>query len=193
MIKLQMKIVDIKKNNSLELAAEVLNSGGILVFPTDTVYGIGCALSDVAIKKLYKIKNRPENQPTAVLMSRNLFDAKRTEVLEFDYDLENNFYAGVLTIVDKVENYAIKFPEMITENGTIGVRMPQHPWLEALIDQVGPIVASSANKKGEPAPAKFSQISEVIKKEADLVIESSQEMIGQPSAIYNLSTHEKLR
>lgn len=181
-----MKIIDIKKNNSIDLAVAVLRQGGVLIFPTDTVYGIGCLLEEKAIKKLYKIKNRPEDQPTAVLMSRNIYDAKRTKVLEFDYDLENNFYAGVLTIVDSVDNYAIKFPEMITENGTIGVRLPRYKWLEKLIDIVGPIVASSANKKGESVPKNFREISSQLIKESNLTIQTDEKLLGQPSQIYDL-------
>lgn len=187
-----MRIIDITELNSIEIASKILKAQGVVIFPTDTVYGIGCLLEDNAIKKLYKIKNRPQTQPTAVLMSRNIFDAKRTKVLEFDYDLENNFYAGVLTIIDDVDNYAIKFPEMITENNTIGVRLPHHIWLEELIDKVGPIVATSANKKGEPAPTNFQEISE-IKEEVDLVIKSSEKISGTPSEIYVLSTQKKLR
>ena len=65
-----MKIVDIKNKDSLQNAAQVLKEDGILIFPTDTVYGIGCILNKTAIRKLYKIKNRPATQPTAVLMTK---------------------------------------------------------------------------------------------------------------------------
>jgi len=188
-----MNIIDINNKDSLQNATLVLKKGGILIFPTDTVYGIGCLMIDHAIEKLYQIKNRPKTQPTAVLMNRNIFDGKRTSALEFDYDLENNFYAGVLTIIDQTDKYAIKFPEMITENQTIGVRLPHHVWLEDLIDQVGPIVATSANKKGEPAPTNFSELNKELLNEADLVIETNEALSGQPSAIINLYTQEKLR
>lgn len=189
-----MNIFDITTKDSLQNAAQVLKRGGVLIFPTDTVYGIGCVLNKTAIRKLYKIKNRPSLQPTAVLMSRNVFDGKRNSELVLEPKLDTLFYSGQLTIIDESENYAIDFPKMIVdEDGTIGLRLPQYKWLEKLIDEVGPIVATSANKKGEKAPANFADISEQIIKEADLVIKSDEKISGKPSSIYNLSNQKKIR
>ena len=187
-------IIDIDSTESLKNATLILKKGGVLIFPTDTVYGIGCALKKSAIRKLYKIKNRPATQPTAVLMNRNIFDSKREKVLEFDYDLENNFYGGVLTIVDSAANYATVFPKMIlSSDNKIGVRLPQHAWLEELIDKVGPIVATSANKKGYRPPSKFADIQSQIIKEADLVIQTDETLAGTPSQIYDLENKKYLR
>lgn len=186
-------IIDIKNRNSLQNAAEVLKTGGVLIFPTDTVYGIGCLMIDEAIEKLYQIKNRPATQPTAVLMSRNIFDGKRVKELVLD-EYDEDFMTGKMTIIDSVSNYAIDFPKMIlSDSNKIGIRLPQYAWLTKLIDEVGPIVTSSANKKGEPAPANFQEISELIKKEADLIIESHDLISGHSSKIYNLESGKIIR
>lgn len=188
-----MTIIDIKSKDSLQNATTILKKGGVLVFPTDTVYGIGCLLDEESIEKLYKIKSRPSSQPTAVLMNRNVFDGKRNSELVFDWDLDQKFFSGEMTIIDNCANYTINFPKMITNQGTIGVRLPQHKWLEKLIDEVGPIVTSSANKKGEPAPTNFQEISDEIKAQADLVIESKEKISGKPSEIYDLALNKKIR
>ena len=189
-----MNIIDIKSKNSLQNATKVLTSGGVLVFPTDTVYGIGCILSEDAIKKLYQIKNRPSTQPTAVLMSRDVFDSKRNGELVLDLELDQKFYDGELTIIDEAKNYEIKFSSIIlADDDTIGIRLPNHEWLAELIDKVGPIVATSANKKGERTPANFTEISKQIIKEADLVIKSDEKLCGKPSTIYNIEKKELIR
>ena len=186
-------IVDIKNQNSLQDATKVLNSGGVLIMPTDTVYGVGCLMIEEAILKLYQIKNRPANQPTAILMSRNIFDSKRMSELVLPLDIDTEFMAGKVTIIDSIDNYAIKFPEIITQNKTIGIRLPQYPWLEKLIDEVGPIVATSANKKGDETPTKFSEISDQIIKEVNLTIKTDEVLGDKSSAIYKIQTQEFLR
>jgi L-threonylcarbamoyladenylate synthase len=188
-----MKTIDINDKNSFQNAVQALKKGGILIFPTDTVYGVGCLMKESAIKKLYKIKNRPAAQPTAVLMSRNFFDAKRTKEINLDFDLENKFLFGQLTLVDSIRHYVIDFPAMITADEKIGVRLPNYPWLEKLIDEVGPIVASSANKKGERIPTNFAEISPELINEADLTIQTNDELCGTPSTVYDLEHDKTIR
>jgi len=180
------KVVDIKDKKSLQNAAGVLKRGGILVFPTDTVYGIGCLLNEKAIRKLYKIKNRPLNQPTAVLMNGK--DIPRKLLSEY-----NKYPKGRVTIVVDARNLNIKFPDLILKNNKIGVRIPDHPWLEELIDNVGPIVASSANKKGERPPKSFEEVNDEILKKADLVIETHEKLSGKPSSVYDIEENKVIR
>jgi len=185
-------IQDINTKDSLQNAANVLKSGGILIFPTDTVYGIGCLMIEKSIKKLYKIKNRPLTQPTAVLMNRNIFDSKRIEELVLEkYDEE--FMSGKMTIIDSVQNYAIDFPKILTKDQTIGIRLPQDPWLEQLIDLTGPIVASSANIKGDLAPSKFSEINEELINKVDLAIKTDSNLDGKASMVYDIASNKVLR
>lgn len=188
-----MQIIDVENSQSIQNAANVLKNGGVLIFPTDTVYGIGCLMTDFAIPKLYKIKNRPATQPTAVLMSRNVFDSKRIQELVLD-KFDEEFMTGKVTVIDSISNYAIDFPKMIiSADQKIGIRLPKYEWLEELIDVVGPIVASSANKRGEMPPAKFAEISTQLIKETDLIIKTDDDLPGIPSVVYDIEQDLAIR
>jgi len=184
-----MNIVDITTKDSLLNATKTLKSGGVLVFPTDTVYGIGCILDDIAAKKLYKIKNRRENKPTAVLMTEGIFE----NVSTFEGQLPTEFWTGQMTIIFKTEDFNIEFPKIITENNTIGVRLPHYVWLENLIDEVGPIIASSANKTSEKTPVNFSEVSNDILNEVDLVIKTDEEGSAKASTILDITKNHIIR
>lgn len=190
-----MKIIEIKDKNSLQNAAEVLKSGGILVFPTDTVYGIGCLLNKDAIRKLYKIKNR-KNQPTAVLFSKKLYNFLSSSVkstIEKEDGILKDFFKGKVTIIFKTKNFKIDFPKMILKDGKVGIRLPNYRWLEKLIDMIGPIVATSCNKKGNRPPVNFHEIDPEIIKLADLTIKTSEKLSGMPSKVIDLETEQIIR
>jgi len=189
-----MNIIDIKSKDSLSMSVQLLQSGGIVIFPTDTVYGIGCSLNETAISKLYKVKNRPLNQPTAVLMSKNIFKDLLIKNINLPAEIQQDFDSGRTTIILPANWFDEDFPKIIiAEDETIGVRLPRHQWLEKLIDSVGPIVATSANKKSGPVPTNFSELSSQIIDEADLTIKSDKAGLGQPSAIYHLVLKKLLR
>lgn len=174
-----MKIIDQKDIKSIQNAAEVLKSGGILVFPTDTVYGIGSILNQEAIQKLYHIKNRPLTQPTAILMNKS--DIPKS--LQKEYE---KYPAGQATIIANANKYSINFPKILLKHNKIGARIPKDLWLEKLINKVGPIVASSANLAGESTPRKFSDISSQLLKKVDLAVESDIVSLQTPSMIYDI-------
>lgn len=192
-----MNIIDITNPNSLKNATEVLASGGVLVFPTDTVYGVGCALNKSAVRKLYKIKNRPSIQPTAVLMTEtqvlSLFKSWSIKKAISD-NLINDFLTGKLTIIFPKKYFTFDFPKFIVSaDQTVGARLPNHKWLRNLIDIVGPIVATSANRKEDRAPANYSEINLALLSEVDLVIKSTEIPTGKPSQIYDFTTGEFIR
>jgi L-threonylcarbamoyladenylate synthase len=184
----RMNIIDIDKTNSIKQAAKILDEGGILVFPTDTVYGIGCFLDEKAIKKLYRIKNRPLSQPTAILMSVNLFQKKFSGKIDL-----KSFWNGKLTLLLPRKSFDIDIPKILVKDEKIGIRLPQYRWLKTLIDLTGPIVASSANKKGEKPPAEFADINSEIIEEIDLVIRTREKLPGIPSRVYDLKLKKYLR
>ena len=145
--------------------------GQVVVFPTDTVMGIGCSMIDRgAIKRLYEIKKRPSAQPTAVLVSdlkmaeslmKNKPDANLVKILK-------EYWPGGLTIV--VE--ALKqVPKEVLGDNKVGIRIPDHQKLQKLIGSLGaPLVATSSNFKNESAPIKFEDISVEILKLVDYAI-----------------------
>lgn len=184
-------ILDIKEKNSLQNATETLKAGGVLVFPTDTVYGIGTLLVKKAIKNLYAIKRR-KNQPTAILMNKSLFLALYRSSANIG-NLPKKFWQGKMTIIFDATDFDCAFPESIVLNNTIGIRLPKHKWLSELILEVGPIVTSSANRAGEQTPTSFNELNPEIIQEADLVIETDQKMSGKPSIIYDSINNIVLR
>jgi len=181
-----MNIIDIKNKNSLNIASRILLKNGVVVFPTDTVYGIGCILDQEAIPKLYQIKNRPLNQPTAILMNKNDIP----ESLQKEY---KKYPAGSVTIITDAKKYNINFPKVLLKDNKIGVRIPNDVWLEKLINEVGPIVASSANQAGENTPEKFSDVSSKLLKQVDLVVKSDIISVQTPSTIYDVETKKIIR
>jgi len=178
------KVVNIKNRNSLKDATQVLKKGGILIFPTDTVYGIGCALHKTAVRKLYKIKNRSVHQPTAVLMTKNQVPINKNSALI--KLIPKSFWTGKVTVIFNAKLFNYQFPKIILGDEKIGIRLPKYSWLEKLIDEVGPIVATSANKKGERPPKNFTEISPQLIREADLTIKSDENLSGVPSSVYDL-------
>ncbi len=161
-------------NDNINKAITVLNQGGIVIFPTDTVWGIGCLLDKPeSIKKLYKIRKRPENQAFPVLVSsvdqaKEYYQPMPGEVEE----LLNKHWPGGLTVVYFAKN-----------SGTIGLRMPNHQDLLYLINSVGvPVLGPSANFHGEKTPVSFSDLNPELVKLADFVL-PGKSLGGQSSTV----------
>lgn len=183
------KVVRIENKNSIQNAAEVLKSGGILIFPTDTVYGIGCLLNYESIVKLYKIKKRPLTQPTAILISKNYYPKININ----DQNIEQGFLTGKVTLLIKKELVNVDLLDILIKDGKVGIRIPKYSWLEKLINQVGPIVASSANFSGRPTPKNFSEVSLDLINQVDLTIKTSENLGDYSSAVYDIGTGKYLR
>lgn len=187
-----MNIIDIKEKNSLQNAAKVLKTGGVLVFPTDTVYGIGSILNEETIKKLYKIKNRSLDKPTAILTTKEKL-CPCLRYSNFKGIISAEFWTGKMTIIFPISALNFEIPEIITKDDTIGVRLPQYLWLENLINEVGPLATSSANKEGESTPKSFNELSSEIVDESDLVIKTNEVLGGKASTILYLEKNKILR
>lgn len=190
-----MNIINIRDKDSFYKAVKVLKGDGVIIFPTDTVYGIGCLLKEKAIKKLYKIKNRPLTQPTAVLFSAEIFNKviRPGLNLELSQKMQKSFFSGKTTLIIPLNYIKLKVPKMLIKDNALGIRLPKYGWLCDLIEKTGPIVASSANPKGRGAPSNFLEIDMTILDLADLVIKTNSNLSNQPSKIYNPITRKYLR
>ncbi|MBU0976175.1 threonylcarbamoyl-AMP synthase, partial [Patescibacteria group bacterium] len=153
-------------------AEQVLNDGGVIVFPCDTVIGVGCRMDNAkAIRRLYEIKRRPFSQPTAVLVS----DAEMAKSLMRNPDpglvsILEEYWPGALTIV--VEASDIVPSEILGGASEVGIRVPDFPKLQLLISNIGiPLVATSANFKGEKNPLHFDEVSKEFLALIDYAIE----------------------
>lgn len=163
-------------------ALNILKQGGTILYPTDTIWGIGCdATNAKAVDKIFKIKHRPDNKSMILLVD----DEKKIEnyvkfVHPIAYELLKS-YTEPLTIV---YGGAFNLPKnVISADGTIAIRVIRDEFCKQLITEFGkPIVSTSANISGEESPYMFSLISEEIKKNVDYVIKIHQNRINKLKA-----------
>lgn len=145
----------------IEQAVKVLEQGGVVIFPTDTAYGIGCRIDDEnAVEKVFSIRNRPAIQAVPVLVSGK--DMAKKYLLTVPPMVEEKlmdvYWPGALTIIlpCRVE----RVPQLVRGGGlTLGVRMPNHDVTLPIISQLGiPIIGTSANIHGEPTPYQLADV-----------------------------------
>ena len=180
-------ILDLKDSENydkLDKVATVIKNGGIVVFPTETVYGIGAdCLNEEAIKKLYRVKNRPITQKTSLLVSSIYMLKQYTKnISEIENILINSFFPGPLTLVLH-KNKSI--PYLLTNNEEIvGFRMPKNGIALKLIEKVGrPIATSSANTKGHPSGICIEDIIQDFGEKVDYYIDGGKSKIGKGSTV----------
>ncbi len=145
----------------MEEAVKTLKAGGVIIFPTDTVWGLGVAADNpVAVKKFYLIKRREANKPTAVLVADLEQAEKLGQFSEKTRQLATKYWPGALTIVVKGRR-----------EKTIGLRVPDFPLVQELCRRLGSgIMAGSANYTGKLAPLKRGEISRKLSSQVDLVM-----------------------
>lgn len=174
--------------NLIGQAAEVLKAGGLVIFPTDTVYGLGAnALDEKAVRAVFEVKKRSFDNPLPVLIA----DQKELETLVSEIpdeagELTRSFWPGGLTLILRKSK---KIPSIVTGGGeTIALRMPDHPVTLALLKETSfPMVGPSANISGEEAPVESANINPVLAKQVDLIIDAGPAPVGIPSTIVDLS------
>lgn len=159
----------------INLAATVLRDGGIVVFPTETVYGLG-ALADSKFgpHEIFEVKVRPAHLPIPLLVeTEDALDIWGVDVPEYARRIAHEFWPGAVTLVVKAGNRVP--PDFRAPDGTIGLRSPNHEVvLELLAAAGGPIFATSANTHGSPAPGSFEEVEERIIAAADLVLDGGE-------------------
>jgi len=173
----------------VEKAVKILQSGGVIAFPTDTVYGLGAdAFNARAVERVYEIKNRPKYQQFPLLIA----DAKQLTTLaapipEIAWLLARRFWPGGLTLVLSKKD---SLPAYLASGPTIAVRVPNHPVCLALIKDLGnPITGSSANTSGQPAALTAEEVDQQLEGRIDLVINGGKCPGGKESTIVDI-THE---
>jgi len=185
----------------IQKALEVLRKGGIILYPTDTVWGIGCDATDpAAVAKVYEIKKRADSKSLVLLASdMDMICRYVKEVPEMAVQLvEVNdkpmtiIYPGAVTgpkpdgdVLPKAEKYALAF-NTVAEDGSVGMRIPMMEFCQQLVFRLGrPIVSTSANISGEATPKKFAEISQDVKSAVDHIVDPALERgsTGQSSSI----------
>lgn len=174
-------------NQALCNAAQILQRGGLVVFPTETVYGLGGdATSGDAAKKIYEAKGRPSDNPLIIHISAPEDAEGYAETSELYYKLAKAFMPGPLTIILPKKD---TIPSSVTGGlDSVAVRCPSHPVARQLISEFGkPIAAPSANLSGKPSPTCAKYVIEDLDGRVDMIIDGGDCEIGLESTIIKLS------
>jgi len=189
---IEMKILSISPTDpdteSIRQAAEVLRRGGLVAFPTETVYGLGAdALNLDAVKKVFEAKGRPGDNPLIVhIASSKQLDDIVDEMPEKGKLLAEAFWPGPLTLVVK---RTILISDLVTANlDTVAVRMPNHPVPLAMIQALGEgIVGPSANLSGRPSPTTAQHVYDDLRGSVDLILDAGPAAIGLESTVVDVT------
>ena len=158
----------------IRASLSVLKNGGLILYPTDTIWGIGCnALNSSAVEKIYKLKKRPDEKAMIILVS------DEEQLGKFIRNIPSAI-SEYLKKATKPTTVIYKDPaglpaNLISKEGTIAIRIVQDEFCKKLIESLGsPIVSTSANISGEPSPQNFSQINPEIKNGVDFIVQHRQ-------------------
>lgn len=185
--------------SEVKIATEVIEEGGLILYPTDTIWGIGCdALNETAISKIFKLKNRADSKSLIILL------AEAKDLFKF----VANPHPDIISIVQSFEHpttviydQAIGLPSsLISSDGSIAIRVTKDPFCKSLIKRMKkPLVSTSANISGNPSPKGFTTVNTEIKKGVDYIVKHRQEESYQelkPSTIIRIHANgsfEKIR
>lgn len=165
-----------------------MQAGGIILYPTDTIWGIGCdATNEEAVRRVYELKRRIDNKAVLVLTDSSAkLNMYVSEVPDIAWDLIEVTDTPLTIIYSQAKNLA---SNLLGEDGSIGIRVTNEEFSRKLCERFRkPIVSTSANISGEPSPANFQEISEEIKKGVDYIVNYRQEDMSKakPSHIIKL-------
>jgi len=181
-------------HNHLNNALNALKQGGLILYPTDTVWGIGCDATNVkAVENIFKLKKRNDNKALICLVADDRMLKKYiNKIPETAFDLMNIEDSPITIIYDKPQNLA---NNLIAEDNTIAIRIPDSEFCFQLLRKFnGAIVSTSANISGNPTPKSFKEIHEDILKGVDYVVNLPDENLGtKPSSIIKLSEDGKVQ
>ena len=166
----------------IENALEVLNNGGVILYPTDTIWGIGCdATNQEAVEKVYKIKKREDSKALLVLLENpNRLSYYIEDVPEIAWDLIDVNDKPMTIIYPGARNLA---KNLIAEDGSLGIRITEEDFTKRLIQKFKkPIVSTSANISGEKTAQNFSEISNEIIEAVDYIVQYRQDDLSKAQA-----------
>ncbi len=161
--------------NEINKALEVLHAGGVILYPTDTIWGIGCdATNAEAVRRVYEIKQRADSKSMLVLLHHDSrLQGYVQEVPDMAWELIDLATSPLTIIYPQAKNLA---PNLIAADGSIGIRITNEAFSQKLIERFRkPIVSTSANIAGQASPAFFDQIDESIRSQVDYVVQWRQD------------------
>lgn len=183
-------VKDLEKNiEMLKEAATVIKEGGIVAFPTETVYGLGAnALNEDAVKKIFLAKGRPQDNPLIIHVASKEISDYVTEVPEVANMIIEKFWPGPLTIILNKKDIV---PNVTSANlNSIGIRMPSNEMAKKLIELSGvPIAAPSANISGKPSPTDVGRCIEDLNGRVDYILGGEKSNVGVESTIVDCTVY----
>jgi L-threonylcarbamoyladenylate synthase len=167
---------------AIDRSVEILKKGGTILYPTDTIWGIGCdATNYKAAQKVLKIKNRPQNFSFIILVEKAPRIVEYVEEIpDITWDLLSGFDLPVTVIYPKAKNLP---KNVIARDGSIAIRVVKNEFCKKVIAKFGkPIVSSSANLSGENSPVMFKDISDKIKEQVDFIVPIYHDKLSKTKA-----------
>ncbi|WP_252501932.1 L-threonylcarbamoyladenylate synthase [Sporosarcina sp. Marseille-Q4943] len=182
---------DMDNSVSYQRAVDILKDGGVIAFPTETVYGLGALATDaVAVQRIFEAKGRPSDNPLIVHIGKKEdVDNYAVDVPENAGKLMDAFWPGPLTLVFH------KRPGVIAENvtpgfDTVGLRMPDHPVaLQLLRTLDGPLAAPSANRSGKPSPTEAAHVLTDLNGRIPLIVDGGKTGVGVESTVLDMTAN----
>ena len=162
----------------MEKAIEILKNGGVILYPTDTIWGLGCDATNVeAINKIFEIKNREKNKSMIILVESEKRLQDLVDVPEMAWEIMDMSDKPVTIVYNNPKGLP---QELLAEDGSIGIRLVKNDFCKKLISKLNkPLVSTSANFSGEKSPMKFSDISEKMIKLVDYAVEEGREKVSE--------------
>jgi L-threonylcarbamoyladenylate synthase len=171
----------------IERSYKILKKGGIILYPTDTIWGIGCdATNKEAVKKIYSLKKRSKNKSLIILIAEYTNLYKLIDKVSPNAHKEMNNEKPTTVIFNNVKNVST---EILAEDGSAAIRLANDNFCQRLIIKLGqPIVSTSANISGGPNPEIFSDINNELKENVDYIVNLRQdEIMNKPSSIIKIN------
>ena len=180
------QVIQADQPTAIKMALDIVQRGGTVAFPTDTVYGLGCsAFLEKAIEQLFVIKERKQDQAIAVLLGNVEQLAEVTEHPSRQaLELAETHWPGALTLVMPRHP---KMPENLSPLPTLGVRVPDHPVALRLLMAVGPMAVTSANLSGKENTTTAEEVLSQLEGRVDLILDGGKTPGGVPSTVVDMT------
>ena len=176
------QILPIDHPDAISTACALIQAGGIIAFPTDTVYGIGVsAFQKEAIDKIYQVKDRSTLKAIPILLGDAEISGQITPALSPAAQiLAEAFWPGPLTLILPL---LPSLPDNLSPSETIGLRVPDHPFAQALLRETGPLAATSANLSGQPSALNADEVLAQLGSRVDLILDGGTSPGGEASTV----------
>jgi L-threonylcarbamoyladenylate synthase len=186
---MRTEVLSASSSDTIPHALGILKAGGLVAFPTDTVYGVGAlAFDDQAVESIYVAKDRPIEKAIPVLLG-DMVDLEKVglDISNSARQLAARFWPGPLTILVPKR---VDLPPTVSATETVGVRVPDHEVARALLRAAGPMAVTSANISGAPSPVTAEEVYEQLGGRIALIIDGGRTPGGVPSTLVDCTTAE---